>query len=61
MWICVTLGFYPVIYYIAKHHRKVAEHMALEHGEQALDSLLGCSSEQHVAQLEQLEAFVLGQ
>ncbi|CAI5702379.1 unnamed protein product [Peronospora effusa] len=41
--------------------RKLAEHMAQGLGEQALVNLLHCPPEQHVAQLEQYEAFVLGQ
>ena len=44
-----------------EHHREVAEHLAQGLGEQALASLLGCPPEQHIAQLEQFEAFVLGQ
>ncbi|CAI5721773.1 unnamed protein product [Peronospora farinosa] len=35
--------------------------MAQGHGEQALVNLLHCPPEQHVAQLEPFEAFVLGQ
>ena len=47
--------------HLSKHHREVAEHLAQGLGEQALANLLGCPPEQHVAQLEQFEAFVLGQ
>ena len=47
--------------HLSKHHRDVDEHMAQGLGEQALTSLSGCPPEQHIAQLKQFEAFVLGQ
>ena len=47
--------------HLSQHHRELAEYMAQELGEQALINLVHCPPEQHVAQLEQLEAFVLGQ
>ena len=47
--------------HLSNHHREVAEHLAQGLGEQALANLWGCPPEQHVAQLEQFEAFVLGQ
>ncbi|CAI5701409.1 unnamed protein product [Peronospora effusa] len=47
--------------HLIQHHRELAEHMAKGLGEQALVNLLHCPPEQHVAQLEQFEAFVLGQ
>ena len=46
--------------HLSQHHRELAEHMAQGLGEQALVNLLHCPPEQHVAQLEQFEAFVLG-
>ena len=49
---------FPHLY---QHHWELAEHMAQGLGEQALVNLLHCPPEQHVAQLEQFEAFVLGQ
>ncbi|CAI5727339.1 unnamed protein product [Peronospora farinosa] len=47
--------------HLSQHHRELAEHMAQGLGEQALVNLLHCPPEQHVSQLEQFEAFVLGQ
>ena len=47
--------------HLSEHHREVAGLMAQGLGEQALARLLGSPPEQHVAQLEQFEAFVLGQ
>ena len=47
--------------YLSRHHSELAEHMAQGLCEQALTNLLHCPPEQHVAQLEQFEAFVLGQ
>ena len=47
--------------HLSEHHREVAGLMTLGLGEQALARLLGSPPEQHVAQLEQFEAFVLGQ
>ena len=47
--------------HLSQHQREVAEHMAQGLGEQALADLLNCPPEQHVARLEQFEAFVLGQ
>ncbi|CAI5739629.1 unnamed protein product [Peronospora farinosa] len=44
--------------YLSSH---LAEHLAQGLGEQALANLLSFPPEQHVAQLEQCEAFVLGQ
>ena len=48
-------------HHLSEHHREVAGLVAQGLGEQALDRLLGSPHEQHVAQLEQFEAFVLGQ
>uniref|UniRef100_A0AAV1TGE8 Uncharacterized protein n=1 Tax=Peronospora matthiolae TaxID=2874970 RepID=A0AAV1TGE8_9STRA len=47
--------------HLFQHHRELAEHLAQGLGEQALANLLSCPPEQHVAQLEKFEAFVLGQ
>ena len=47
--------------HLSKHHREVAELLAQGLGRQALVNLFGCPPEQHIAQLEQFEAFVLGQ
>ncbi|CAI5714887.1 unnamed protein product [Peronospora farinosa] len=47
--------------HLSQHHRELAEHMAQGLGEQALVNLLHCPPEQHVARLEQFEAFVFGQ
>ena len=47
--------------HLSEHHREVAEYLAQGRGEQALASLSGCPPEQHIAQLEQFEAFVVGQ
>ena len=52
------LGDFP---HLSQHHREVAEHSVQGLGEQDLSNLLKCSPEQHVDQLEQFEAFVLGQ
>ena len=47
--------------HLFEHHREVAELLVHELGKQALANLLGCPPEQHIAQLEQFETFVLGQ
>ncbi|CAI5714552.1 unnamed protein product [Peronospora effusa] len=47
--------------HLSQHHRQLEEYMAQGLDEQALVNLLHCTPEQHVAQLEQFEAFVLGQ
>ena len=47
--------------HLSEHYGKVAEHLAQGLGEQALANLFGCPPERHIAQLEQFEAFVLGQ
>ena len=44
----IDLAHFP---HLSEHHREVAEHLVL----------LGCPPEQHIAQLEQIEEFVLGQ
>ena len=46
--------------HLSEYHREVAEHMAQGLGHQSLANILGGPPEQHIAQLEQLEAFVLG-
>ena len=47
--------------HLSEHHREVAEHLAQRLGQQALTNRLGCPPKQHFSQLEQFEAFVLGQ
>ena len=54
----IDLAHFP---HLSEHHREVAEQLAQGLGQQALANLLGCPPEQHIAQLEQFEAFVLGQ
>ena len=47
--------------HLPEHHRVVAEHLAQEIGKESLARLLSSPPQQHVAQLEKFEAFVLGQ
>lgn len=47
--------------HLSEHHREVAEHTAQGLGYQALANLLGGPPDQYVVQLEQFEAFALGQ